>query len=385
MRILHIAPGCSFTESYKYQENLLTEYQQKLGHDVALLTTTLMHSDNGAIIDVGKEDRILENGVRLIRSFKLNKLNRITGHFRDVYDQITDYSPDFIFVHGLCTYSMQYAVKYKKNHPEVVIAADSHQDIFNNGKERLLEKTERIRFKGLWKKWISYVSKVYGTTSWRVSYACDTYGIPREKADVLLMGVDSDALPQNPDLIRNEIRSDLGIPQNAFVFFSGGKINRHKLITEALTEFSSIENPDIFFILCGSLSDDTKEEITKIINNDARIKYLGFIDGRIINKYIYASDFGVFPGRHSVLWEEAIGCGLPCMFKKYEEHDHTDICGNCIRLDNPSQEIIGEIIKKAVEDREWYSALKENAEKAKDSLSYRAIAKKSLECALKGD
>lgn len=379
MRILHIAPGCSFTESYKYQENLLTEYQSKLGYDVTLLTTTLKRDERGKMIDIGYEDRVLKNGVRLVRCFKLNKFNRITGYFPCTIEYIKRYNPDMIFVHGLCIFAMHYAVMYKKEHPSTVIVADNHQDEFNNQGNKLFSLVERIRFSTHWKTWINYVDKVYGTTSWRVTYAHQHYKIPLDKLDELLMGVDDDNMKGDYSIIRSETRKTLGIPEKAFVFVSGGKLNKHKMMIESLKEFITTKG-NYYFILFGAISDDIASEMNELINRDPRIIYLGFIDGRSIYKYFYASDFGLFPGGHSVLWEEAIGCGVPCLFRKYEEKDHTDVCGNCIRISSPKQKDIGEVICKVTLSPEFYNQIKKNANNAKKSFSYYSIAEKSVEC-----
>lgn len=379
MKIVHIAPGCSFTESYKYQENLLTHYQSKLGYEVYLLTTTLQRDIDGTMMDVGFEELTLSSGVKLIRCFKLNKLNRITGYFPFTYRYLEKIRPDFIFVHGLCIYAMNYAVKYKKKYPATIIVADNHQDIFNDNHFSFFNKIEQLRFIAHWKKWINYVNKVYGTTSWRVTYAREHYKIPKEKTDELLMGVDVDSMTGKKADIRLEKRQELGIPQNAFVFISGGKINEHKMMVETLREFNKL-NESCYFILFGAISDVLLPELDRLIQSNMRILYLGVIDGRSVYQYFYASDFGVFPGRHSVLWEEAIGCGLPCLFRKYEVHDHTDICGNCVRIEKPTQSDIGDVMQKASSSKEWYRSMKRNAEQAKDMLSYYAIAEKSVEC-----
>ena len=38
MRVVHIQPG-SFYDGWTYQENLLTKWQHKNGHDVTVITT----------------------------------------------------------------------------------------------------------------------------------------------------------------------------------------------------------------------------------------------------------------------------------------------------------------------------------------------------------
>ena len=58
------------------QENLLTKYQVKLGHDVTLITTCNMNSADSTIVSCEPEDYISPDGFRVIRlnhKYILNK------------------------------------------------------------------------------------------------------------------------------------------------------------------------------------------------------------------------------------------------------------------------------------------------------------------------
>ncbi len=130
----------------------------------------------------------------------------------------------------------------------------------------------------------------------------------------------------------------------------------------------------------GTPLPDIKEEFDILVESDKRILYLGYIDSSIVHRYLFSADFGLFPGRHSVLWEEAIGCGLPCIFKKYEEHDHTDVNGNCIRMENFTENDICIIMMHLLSDSSYYQKMKKNANDIAPQFSYWTIAKKSVEC-----
>ena len=371
--------GAPFTEGYTYQDNLLHEYQHKLGHDVTIITSTYQRGTNGQIFEGICEDKMMPNGVRLIRLKPKFKIQRIIGLYPNIKKILNDIKPDFIYVHGLASHIPQYVIDYKKQHLEIHLIADNHQDEGTTYTEKFPFNIILKYYKIRWKKWIYYFDKVYGVTSWRVKFAHDIYGIPFNKLDTLIMGIDEDKFPQNFNQVRKNIRRELKISEDTFVFITGGKLDNRKKIIEILNAFRELPQNNVRLIIFGTPSVDIKDTYAKKVKNDKRIIDLGYIDSSLTNKYFIASDFGLFPGRHSVLWEEAIGCGLPCLFKKYEENDHTDVCGNCIRMENITVNDILIIMIEMISNHDYYLELKRKALEAKPFFSYRNIAKKSLE------
>lgn len=381
MRILNICMGAPFTEGYTYQDNLLSEYQVKLGHEVTVLTTTRTRDANGHITEVAPEDKLLANGVRLVRLRAPGRLQQFLGLYRGLNQAIERLSPQFIFVHGLGSFVTQAAIRYKQKHTEVKIVADNHQDKGTTYTDHFPFNLQLWFFRYKWHSWVHSVEKVYGTTSWRKTFARIYYGIPEEKLDTLIMGIDSDHLPIDHMLVRRAIREELGIPQDAFLFVTGGKLDHHKHTLEAMKAFGNQPGDNARFLLFGAVLPEIKEEFDTLLNNDSRMKYIGYVKSQEVHKYFLAADFGLFPGRHSVLWEEAIGCGLPCLFHKYEEHDHTEICENCIRMTSHDEKDIQAVLERVLDNKAFYEKLKRQSLLAAKEYSYHTIAKKSLECA----
>ena len=380
MRIMHIMMTGNFTEGRGYQENLLTEYQQKHGHEVILVVPPRKRGEDGSIIITDECTEYMTNGVLLIRVDFGKQVTRFLGYYSCVPKLLDKYAPDLVFVHGLCTLIPGQAIAYKKKHPSTKIVADSHQDEGNTYTTGIIHGTRLKIYRILWKHWIKNICKVYGTTSWRTDFAHRYYGIPENKLDTLIMGVNTDAMPENADKVREEVRKELNIPPEAFVFVFGGKMRKYRNIVEALEAFSEMKNDNTYFVVFGTIFEDVKNDVERLISENDHIKYLGFIDGSITCRYLMAADFGMYPGLHSVLWEESIGCGLPCVFQKYAEKDHTDVCGNCIRLENPDKNKIRQVMEKVVNDKAYYDELKQNAKKAAHAFSYHTIAEKSVEC-----
>jgi hypothetical protein len=61
-----------------------------------------------------------------------------------------------------------------------------------------------------------------------------------------------------------------------------------------------------------------KDEIMNLLDSSA-IRYLGWVPSEKVYNYFFAGDLAFFPGTHSVLWEQAVGIGLPCILKNGKE------------------------------------------------------------------
>ena len=105
---------------------------------------------------------------------------------------------------------------------------------------------------------------------------------------------------------------------------------------------------------------------------------LGWKSPKEIQKIILSSDLGVFPGTHSVLWEQYIALQVPCIFKKWTGMTHVDIGGNCIFLNDSSdvlQTLTDVIMQPGTLKKMKLSAKSSNS----DKFLYSNIAKLSLE------
>lgn len=381
MKILHFCMGAPFTEGYSYQDNLLTEYQQKLGHIVRIVTSTRTRGDNGHIITADVGLKKLSNGVELVRIKFLNKVSQLLGVYSGIYKQIKEFNPDMVFIHGLCSFIPASVIRYKnKCNKNLCIVADNHQDVFTTKVKGFPFSLVLNIHSVFWKKWIKNIDKVYGTTSWRVSFAKKYYNIPADKVDTLIMGIDPEKIPVRDSKSIELIRADLGFSCDEFVFITGGKLDKNKKTIEAMRAFKRLDAENALFLIFGSVADEIKDDFYKILESDKRIRYIGYIPSNDASKYFSVANFGVFPGRHSVLWEEAIGCSLPCLFKKYESKDHMEVCNNCVSFFDNDEDTVFEVMKKVIDDKDYYDELRMNSEKAAEKFSYYDIAKKSLEC-----
>lgn len=392
MNIVNICMGAPFTEGYTYQDSMLSDYQKRLGHDVTVITGLRTRDQNGKVVLTDPGESVLSNGVRLIR-LAPKGLGKIAGNMLGVYPDIPQLleklAPDLIMVHGLGSHAARYTVKYRQIHSNACVIADNHQDYVNtppvirNVRSLALRATE-LYYRLRWKQWIRYVDKVYGVTSWRTRFAHEVYGIPSNKLDVLVLGIDDQYINLCGDT-RNRvtIRERYGISKDAFLFCSGGKLDATKSILEMMRAFHQMQGDNLQYLIFGSVSVDIEQEFKRLLEQDSRMVYVGYVPSSETNSLLSAADFGLFAGLHSVLWEQAVGCGLPCLFRRYSENDHVNLGGNCIQIDTTEEDTILNIMRQVSGDADKYRTMKAAAEAAAEMFSYTAIAKKSVECAKK--
>lgn len=382
MKIVHIAPDSPYNDYWGYQDNLLPKYQRKLGHDVTMITTNRMH-ENGKIVETSCGDYILNDGVRVVRrKYKDYGQATITGVLRkiEVLDLLEEIQPDFIFYHGMCSYTIHDVVKYMKCHHNCRMVEDNHLDYnIGNQFQTVKEKMVRAWLRYLNKKPSRYASKIYGVTPWRKTYAEDYFKIPTEKADVLIMGADDDKMDlAHKDELRKKIRTQYDLPEDRFVIVTGGKLDSNKRANILMRACADI--PEVTLLVFGVPSEDMKAEFEKL-SQAANIISVGWIKSDEVYEYFYAADLVFFPGQHSVLWEQACASKVPCVFEKWDGMDHVNNGGNAFLLDDVSVEGIKRTIQELHFTKRYYQ-MKAVAESEKtDIYLYSRIAEKSLECA----
>lgn len=383
MKIVHIAPNAPYNEGWGYQENLLPKYHQKLGHEVTLLITNKTHFE-GKLVDVECCDKILDDGVRLIRLKKKEyihpKLTNLNSRL-EVFHLLKELMPDFIFFHGVVSTSIYDVVKYKKKiNPNCRIVCDNHLDK-NNCKlnEKSLKGVIFRAFHSIHnKKALKYVERFYGVTPWRKTYLEETFNIPNDKTDVLIMGADDEKICfENKAIIREKIRQEYGIAKTDFLIVTGGKIDAEKNITLLMKACSRLES--VRLLIFGDVKSEVKEEFEQLLKESSNINYVGWISADKVYDYFFASDLVVFPGGHSVLWEQACASKVPCLFKYWEGMEHLNNGGNSGFIKDVTVDSLVDEVKSLL-FTEKYKKMKGVAESKNTNVYlYSEIAKKSLE------
>ena len=385
MKIVHIAPRAPYNDYWGYQDNLLPKYQKKLGHDVTVIITNTMHKD-GKIVETDCADYVLDDGVRVIR-LKVKQYPHIVltnmNSRLPVFGYLKEIHPDFIFYHSLHGTTIFDVIRYQKTiNPQCVIVQDNHEDYNNcNHPSGMKGKLVRAFQRYINRKATSYVSRVYGVTPWRKTYAEDYYRIPPAKTDVLIMGADDEKVDlANQESIRRRIRSESGVEDTDFLIVTGGKIDVEKHI-DSLMEACG-ELPGVKLLIFGQVSPGMQKEYSSLLEKYKNLISIGWLKADQVYDYFLAADLVVFPGGHSVMWEQACACKVPCLVKRWEGMEHVNNGGNCGFLDDVSVDGLKKAIQELVFTEKYDRMLEVAQSDATDIFLYSKIAEKSLECKL---
>ena len=382
-KIVHICLNSLFTDGWSYQDQLLSKYHKKMGLDVTVLTSHWVNDDKGNIVWDDRDEYINGDRVKVIRLKMKGKddYSRKLVYFESFYEALEKEHPNILFIHGVNFKDVSSVVRYLDNNPGVMVYVDNHAD-FSNSATNWVSKN--ILHKIVWKHYSKilepYVKKFYGVTPSRVEFFKDMYGTPADRTELLVMGVDDEDVPKALSREnRAEIRHKYGIADDDILVITGGKIDLAKKQTITLMEaINQLNNPKVKLIVFGSVVDELKAALNAMISD--RCQYIGWIDSSETLNYYGAADLVVFPGRHSVFWEQVVGIGKPMICKYWDGTTHVDLGGNVKFLYHDTKEELLEVIGQVLGDNEEYNKMKEVAvAKGMQTFSYSEIAKRSIE------
>lgn len=381
MKIVHLCLSSFFIDGYSYQENLLPKHHALQGHDVTVIASTFSFGNDGRGTYVSPGEHI-ESGYKVIRipyaGSALTEVWKTLRKYDGLYRLLEKESPNVIFSHGMQFWDARSVVKYIKSNKDVLLYADNHADYINSSKNIL---SKLVLHKLLWKYTAQLIAKYavlcYGVTPMRCDFLVEMYGLKKDKVKFLQMGIDDVAIPKDLEIVRSEIRKQLGIGDKDFVISTGGKIDNKKNIHHLLSALRQLSDTRIHLIIFGTIVNEMKDTIDQF-RNDNHVHFVGWCNAEQVMNYLVSSDLAAFPGTHSTLWEQSIGVGLPAIFKDWGKgFSHLYEGGNCVLVKGEDEEELTEVISSLV-FTEKYELLKEKAEHTSVKFLYSDIAKRAI-------
>lgn len=376
--------GCFFPDGYSYQENLLPKYHKALGHEVSVVASLQTFDENGRVSYMDKASEYRNEydiPVQRLDYKSPLKVYRKLKRFVGTYKAIEKTKPEILFIHGCQFMDMDIVVKFLKVHSDVTVYVDNHADFLNSATNWL---SYNVLHKCIWKHCAHmiepYTKKFYGVLPARVDFLKNVYGLPADKIELLVMGADDEKVEaaRKPE-IRKEIRDRYGIADDDFLIITGGKINNYKKqILYLMEAVNKIQSEKVKLIVFGSVIPEMKEQLEGLVSRYTQ--YIGWVESDQTDKYYAAADLVVFPGHHSVFWEQVAGLGKPMLCKSLDGTKHVDLGGNVRFLEKDGSEEIFEIVTELTTNPNTYEKMKEVAEKeGMRVFSYLDIAKRSLQ------
>lgn len=383
MKIVHLCLGCFYPDNYSYQENMLPKFHKQLGYDVEVIASLVTFDKNGKGTFIPKASIYLnEFGIQVTRlDYKkpiqiYRKLKRYIG----TYEALEKSKPDILFIHGCQFMDMDVIVKYLKKYPNVKVYVDNHAD-FSNSATNILSKN--ILHKIFWKHSAHiiepYTIKFYGVLPARVEFLKKIYKLPQHKCELLVMGANDELIDKYCNIEKRKIiRKKLNIDDDVFLIVTGGKIDKFKLQTLLLMKaIKNINNEKIKLLVFGSVGIEIQQEFNKLCDGDV-IRYLGWAKEEEAYKYFSIADLVVFPGRHSVYWEQVTAMGIPMICKYWEGTTHIDIGGNVLFLKEDSVNEIERTINYLLKEGHYNEMKKIASSDKRKKFLYSIIAKDSI-------
>lgn len=391
MKIVHINLRDQFNDEWSYQDNLLPRMHKRAGHKVTLITTCRTYNGEGIIVSIPPKRYVLPDGVQVIRILEENhfltkRLQALLTPYK-IYDLLVELEPDLIMVHGMTIrYANRDLLRYiKKVNPRCVVVTDSHTCEINSTvhecigvKEKLLAAfVNRMR-----KQLYPYSKKIFAITPACCEYAVKYYKAPAQKVELLPLGYDPDVLPwEHREAERKSFREKYGFSQDDFLIVHGGKIIKRRKTPETIEAVMKLGDPRVKLVIFGGMDAEMKPQVEPLLEKyKDQVLYLGSLTPQEYHKAYYASDLALFPGGQSVLWQQAIGCGLPIAVGNDKNLDYLNRGGNAAFIDDTT---VDGIYKKLVEilDVNYYSSMKSAAqEEGRYFFSYERIAKMVTDC-----
>lgn len=379
MRITHLCLVGSITDGWSYQENLLCKYHARLDNEVSIITSRWVYDKNHQLYRFNKGDYYIDNNIHVVRldlsntknpTYRLKKFSGVTAALEK-----TD--PQVIFIHGLQFLDITKIVKYLRFHNDIVVYVDNHADRFNSANNILTKILHRTVWRYCARIIAPYTKMFYGVTPSRCDFLRTMYGISSSQIELLVMGAD-DELVLKAELNKNATKLKYKIEDNDFLIVTGGKIDKWKYQTLNLMKaVREINNPKLRLIVFGSIDSFIKSEVIKLVDNNL-VQFAGWLNNDDCYCLFSIAQLVVFPGHHSVYWEQVAGIGVPMLVKDLPGFHHVDKNGNVEFLYSSSVEEIKKKIKQIYADRNKYSKMMNAAKQCADDFSYMQIATRSV-------
>lgn len=384
MKVVHVCLGAFYPDNYSYQENMLPKFHKEMGCDVEVIASLVTFDENGKITlypEAKKYRNEYDIPVTRLNYKKPLKIFKILRRFEGFKESLEKAKPDIIFIHNCQFLDIDIIAEYAKRH-NVIIYVDNHADFSNSAKNKL----SRIVLHGLIWKHCAHViepftKKFYGVLPARVEFLKNVYGLPDKKCELLVMGADDDAVKAADTAeVKQALREKHGIDDDDFLVMTGGKIDQWKTQTLLLMEaVQNIQRDKIKLIVFGSVTQELKEKVNALADGK-KVQYIGWVLAKDSYQYYAAADLVVFPGRHSVFWEQVAAQGIPMLCKEWDGTKHVDVGGNVRFLTQDSVAEIQGIIEGLIENPIEYKKMKEVAvTEGMKAFSYRDISKRAIE------
>ena len=385
MRVAHIVG--SYREGLGYEENHLGFAQASLGTEVHLITalgdphtwaglqgpTKVMRDDEPGIY----EDR----GVTIHRLFPHLRLrNGSQIVLRGLKNTLKTIEPDILHIHspvGILTIQALATAKSL----DIPIVIDNHLCYHNM---RPYGRLKRIYYYASGRTVLRYFDSVIHRylplTRDSEEVLHSELGVPREKMTHSTLGVDTESFAFNSH-VRDAIRSQLGIPEDATVIAFVGRISPEKEVDVLVRAWSRLAiKHHTFLLLIGPLTREMESSLVELVDPSLRhmCHITGNVEYRSLPDYISAADIGAWPSSPGVSVIESMACHLAIIHSDEGAIGHLVANGNGRSFVRGDEHHLETVLDSIVSDRCEMNAMRQRSRSlAEEVFDWRVVAERT--------
>lgn len=381
MRLLILTTGNNFTPSMLYKENYIIKAAQEHGDEVIVFANQYTYvqgkpsvASNGEKVEgyILKRFKYRSYGCRILTT----RIRRIDG----LEQEIINAKPDFVFVNCAQVYNIKNLKQVKEALPDVKIVLDFSTKYLNSAHNWVSKNIQhRIMYRHWLHKALPYVDKIFYISEESKVFAQEMYGFP----DSILEhnNLPGETIPSETKLAyKKEIFKKLDLSDDNTIFLYSGKIYPDKKVDQLVRAFLRTKNPNFRLLIIGVYTDEGSRAIIEpLVASDERIKFMNFVSGAELTKYVCAADLYIQPGSISQTCQTAVCCGTPLCFNDVPTHREI-YNGNGFFVD--SEDDIYNAFKAVEKDNSILNEMsRKSYQMANEELDYHIIYKKILAAA----
>lgn len=373
MKIVHISEN--YIEGWGYQENLLPQYQKRVGHDVVVISDNnhlkYIQSQELANIIVKKGCEYEYDGIKIYKIMTYLNTSSTSFFCHGLYKILEREQPDMIFHHNVNCSTLPVAARYKRHHPQVRLYADNHADWINESKNQIWHKV----FYDTLIPWTvrrlgDKVDFYIGVSPLRCQYLKEVFRVPANIIRFLPIGCDTIGTAQVTEC-RKQLRQQFNIREDAFVVVSGGKLDRSKgtlALIEACRNLKE-EMSNLCLVLFGKIDD----EVTKAAQSQDWITMVGWCDRKKTLSLLKMADVACWPWLHTTLIEDSVASGIPLVVKLSDNVSHFAKTQAGVFMEKGD---VAELMQSLLEAKTNLETYRSNVAKARDKYSYATLVER---------
>jgi glycosyltransferase involved in cell wall biosynthesis len=316
LRILHVQHP--FVPGLGYQENYLLAKQRRLGHDVLLVTSTVVPPKFQSVVGRARypPGDYEYDGVPTKRLPPLVTLPGIDDlALRSLARTIERFDPDVVHAHGLLSLKTFQTLRYAAG-SDARLFVDVHIDNDNFHLDRPYKRAGFWAFRRfVLPRLVERTDAFLPVNPLSERLLVEDLGVPADRVALLSLGVDDEVFTPDPDA-GAAFRAELGVGPDDVLVVSAGNLEPTKDLADLVRAFATVarDRPDVTLVLVGDGEASYLDSVRAVVADEGveeQVVFYGAVPHHDLQTVYNAADVGVWPGKLGITIIEAIGTGLP--------------------------------------------------------------------------